>query len=115
MKLSEILELFKEESCENKVDYELLKFAKENHKYDYTRVHGIFRVIVAAIVAIILLANVFINNSYIRAIGLSIDTCLIIDCFISFKIIDHNQKIEWKQWNKDMELLLKKGQKDGSI
>lgn len=25
MKLSEILELFKEESCENKVDYELLK------------------------------------------------------------------------------------------
>lgn len=93
-------------TSEENTEEELLKFAKENHKYDYTRVHGIFRVIVAAIVAIILLANVFINNSYIRTIGLSIDTYLIIDSFISFIIINHNQRIEWKQWGKDMELLL---------
>ena len=102
-------------TSEENNEEELLKFAKEHHKYNYTRVHEIYRIIVAAIVAIVLIANIFINNSYIRAIGLSIDTYLIIDCFISFKIIDHNQKIEWKQWCKDMELLLKEGKKDGSI
>ena len=102
-------------TSEENTEEELLKFAKEYHKYNYTRVHGSYRTIVAAIVAIVLIANIFINNSYIRAIGLSIDTCLIIDSFISFIIINHNQRIEWKQWGKDMELLLKESEKDGSI
>lgn len=102
-------------TSEDNTEEDLLKFAKEHHKYDYNRVHAILRVIVSYIVMIMLFANIFISNRYIRAIGLSIDAYLLIDCFISFIVINHNEKVEMKQWRKDMELLLKEVEEHGSI
>lgn len=106
-------------TSDNNTEEELLNFAKEHHKYDYVCIHENFRLIVSFIVATFLLANVGINNSYIRAIGLSLDAYVLIDCFISFIVMDHNEKVKMKQWGKDMELLLKEihkeNNKNGSI
>lgn len=106
-------------TSEENTEEELLKFAKEHYKYDYIKIHSWLRVIVSYVVVMILMANIFISNSYIRTIGLSIDAYLLIDCFISFIVMDHNEKIKMKQWSKDMELLLKEihkeNNKNGSI
>ncbi len=101
-------------TSEENTEEQLLKFAKEHHKYDYIKVHNWLRVIVSYLVAMMLIANVFISNNYIRAIGLSIDAYLLIDCFISFIVMDHNEKVKMKQWGKDMELLLKEIHKENN-
>lgn len=95
-------------TSEKNTEKELLKFAKEHHKYDSNTVFAGFRVIISFIVVIVLLINVFVENSYIRTICLSIDALVLIELFISSIIIIHNTKISDEQWRDNMKMLINK-------
>ena len=90
-------------TSETNTEKELLKFAKKHHEYDITLFHSKLRVAVAIVIMIAMWANIFINNSTIRIVALSIDAYLVFECILSRLVDNHNFKVKILKFREEFE------------
>ena len=92
-------------TSETNTEKELLKFAKKHHEYDITLFHSKLRVAVAVVIMIAMWANIFINNSTIRIVALSIDAYLVFECLLSGLVDNHNFKVKILKFREEVKYL----------
>ena len=92
-------------TSETNTEKELLKFAKKHHEYDITLFHSKLRVVVAVVIMIAMWANIFINNSTIRIVALSIDAYLVFECILSGLVDNHNFNVKILKFREEFKYL----------
>ena len=92
-------------TSETNTEKELLKFAKKHHEYNITLFHSKLRVAVAVVMMIAMWANIFINNSTIRIVALSIDAYLVFECLLSGFVDNHNFKAKILKFREEFKYL----------
>lgn len=92
-------------TSEINTEKELLKFAKKHHEYNITLFHSKLRVAVAVVIMIAMWANIFINNSTIRIVALSIDAYLVFECILSGLVDNHNFKVKILKFREEVKYL----------
>ena len=92
-------------TSETNTEKELLKFAKKHHEYNITLFHSKLRVAVAVVIMIAMWANIFINNSTIRIVALSIDAYLVFECILSGLVDNHNFKVKILKFREEFKYL----------
>ena len=92
-------------TSETNTEKELLKFAKKHHEYNITLFHSKLRVAVAVVIMIAMWANIFINNSTIRIVALSIDAYLVFECLLSWLVDNHNFKVKMLKFREEVKYL----------
>jgi hypothetical protein len=96
-------------SSENNTEEELLDFAKTHHKYNYSMIFSSYRVVISWFLSILMFANIlcFNSNEIITFACLSVGFYIIIECFIDFIILEHNNKVRrlelTENWKRAME------------
>ena len=92
-------------TSETNTEKELLKFAKKHYEYNITLFHSKLRVAVAIVMMIATWANIFINNSTIRIVALSIDAYLVFECILSGLVDNHNFKVKILKFREEFKYL----------
>lgn len=86
-------------TSEDHTEEDLLEYAKTHHNIDVHKTMHIVRFAILILMLILCTINIFLHNTVIRTIILSVDAVLMIELAISHYIFNHNWNVTMRNLN----------------